>query len=124
MKKQEDYNCVVKFDQNYNNKLSCGAFPTIRKTDNKKYVIGREYLIMLYDYHSQMFHEVGKAVLVSESSFKPFGLTDTMSYLDAGMRKESLLRLLNGLCDDEIWQFTEDYFTMYVFKFTSKTPGW
>lgn len=124
MESEKDYNCIVKFDQNYNNKLSCEAFPTIRKTDNVKYVIGREYLIMLYDYHSQTFHEVGKAVLVAEHPFKPNDLTNTMSYMDAGMRKDTLMNLLISLYKDDIWNITINYFTMYTFHFSSKTPGW
>ena len=124
MESQAVYRCIVKFDQNYNNKLSCEAFPTIRKTDNEKYVIGREYLIMLHDYHSQMFHEVGKAYLVAEQSFKPKELTDIMSYMDAGMGSESLLRLLTSLYSDSIWDVNSGLLSMYMFCFTSKTPGW
>ncbi len=124
MKLEKDYNCIVKFDRNYNSKLSCEAFSTVRKTDNKKYEIGRNYMIMLCDYHSQMFHEIGEAVLVAKQSFKPSGLTDSMSYLDAGMRSDSLMRLLLDLYKHDIWDTDECFFSMYIFKFTSKTYGW
>lgn len=124
MESEAKYRCIVKFDQNYNNKLSCEAFGTIRRINKEKYVIGREYLIMLYDYHSQTFHEVGKAVLVAEHDFKPNELTDVMSYLDAGMVSETLEKLLIWLYKDDIWGYNCNYFSNYVFKFTSKTPGW
>lgn len=124
MQSEKDYNCIVKFDQNYNNKLSCEAFQAIRKINKVKYAIGREYMIMLYDYHSQMFHEVGKAVLVAEHPFKPSDLTDVMSYVVAGMSKNSLANLLVALYKDFSWDYTSVYFSIYVFKFTSKTPGW
>lgn len=67
---------VIGFSYNWNNKLDCKAFTTLRLHNPKKYEIGCDYEIKLND------ESLGTATIVSIKSFKIDKLNEFITYLD------------------------------------------
>lgn len=87
-------NYEIKFSQNWNKKLNCQAFTTIRRP-SAFWVVGREYRIYLNGVH------VKDAKLIEIIHGDPRTLTETMARLDTGYDKRETLDILakmyNGL---------------------------
>ena len=68
---------VLGFSYNWNNKLDCKAFTSIR-LDSAKYVIGNKYTIVMKGRQPE------QATLMDKKVFKLSQLTAFMSYIDTG----------------------------------------
>ena len=110
----------VRFSQNWNQKLVCDSFSTIRIRNVKKYVKGNRYMIMLKIPGSGYFEEVGIAILVASSMFTLSNLSDTMSFLDADMNNVEMKNMLNKMYKDKNQYVENLMFNMLVFKWESR----
>jgi hypothetical protein len=93
----------LKFSQNWNSKLDCQFFTTIR-IQNKKYSCGNTFDIILNDQYLKT------CKIVEIKNFKILQLNDFMSFIDAGMNKIDLYQLLSRFypkqnINDLEWQF-------------------
>ncbi len=68
----------IKFSFNWNNKLNCKAFSTIRPYSEGKYIITELYEILLKE------HVVAKAKIVNTFKFDINQMTNNMAFLDTG----------------------------------------
>lgn len=68
----------IKFSYNWNNKLDCKAFTTIRIENPNKYKVGHLYYIKLKEEHK------GNAACVAIKSFFLKDLNDFIAHLDTG----------------------------------------
>jgi hypothetical protein len=82
---------IIGFSYNWNNKLNCKAFTTIRISNAKKYVEGREYWIRLKD------DIKSKAIIKAINHFKLDGLNDFISYLDTGYNAKECKKILERM---------------------------
>lgn len=80
----------IKFSRNYNFKLSCQCFTTIRKPSDK-YKIGGVYLIELAGL------AIKEAVLVDIETGNAEGLTEMICRVDTGKSKTETLTLLANI---------------------------
>lgn len=78
----------TKFSRNWNNKLDCNYFTTIRLYNPKKYEVGSVHEIWLNDV------QIGRAQVVDQQMRTPQTLTETEAMLDAAMLKAELLKML------------------------------
>jgi hypothetical protein len=82
---------IIGFSYNWNNKLQCKAFTTLRMSNPKKYVEGREYWVRLKD-------EIkSKATIRAVSHFKLEGINDFISYLDTGYNANECKKILQRM---------------------------
>lgn len=72
----------VKFSYNWNNKLDCKAFTTIRLHNAEKYIVGEVYEIYLKDKDKWIFK--GRARLESKRTFLTEKINQFVAYLDTG----------------------------------------
>lgn len=72
----------IAFTTNWNQKLFCSAFTTIRLQNPKKFVVGRVYKIVL----KGKIHSVARCHAIHKIEFNQ--LTDSLCYLDTGYNKE------------------------------------
>ena len=78
----------VSFSSNWNSKLNCDAFSTIRLRNDKKYHLGNMYTIVLKE------NPIYNAQLVALSHFYLLKLSDAMSFLDTGYNAAATIKML------------------------------
>ena len=81
----------ISFGTNWNSKLSCSAFSTIRIRNDKKYIIGHEYTIILKE------QPIYVARLVCISHFMLDGLSEGMAYIDTGYNKKETIAIIEKM---------------------------
>lgn len=84
----------INFSKNWNNKLACNAFTTLRSYDNKRYLLEKEFEILINGEY------LCKAVIVALQSLDISELSDTVAYIDTGsnaIKCANSIRLLYGL---------------------------
>lgn len=80
----------MEFDENYNNKLNCNCFTTIRLCNPYKNAIGSTKQIYLKGVWK------GNAKVVGSAQIRLDQINPTMSRLDAGMLPDDLRRLIKA----------------------------
>lgn len=86
----------INFNTNWNNKLNNKTFSTIRIFNNKKFIIGYYYKILLKNEY------LFDAKLEFEKSFYIDGLTNPMAYLDTGYPRNETIDILKKMYKDKI----------------------
>jgi hypothetical protein len=82
---------TIKFSSNYNGKLNCKAFPTVRTRNDKKYITGNDYTIVLDG------NPIYTATIISITHFELKGLTPAMSYLDTGYSPKEQIEMMKKM---------------------------
>ncbi len=78
----------IRFTTNWNNKLSCSAFSTLRLHNPAKYIVGREYSILLNN------RKMDNATLVTKYTLKFEQLNNFICYLDTGYNLQQTIGIL------------------------------
>lgn len=99
-------NQTIDFLQNWNGKLFCNAFTTIRKQDDR-YQVGIRYDITLQD------KWCGDAECVQVTQFTLDRLTESMAYLDTGFSKRETIELLQELYGSDVVNETFCYIVLH-----------
>lgn len=99
----------LNFYKNWNNKLGCDYFPSIRLA-KEKYKIGEIYEVWL----SNKF--LGKCELISKKHMYFNEMTEEMALIDSGMKKNELATYLTGLYGN----LSTKKLLFMVFKYTNK----
>jgi hypothetical protein len=109
---------TIKFNQNWNEKLNCRAFTTIR-APAEGHQVGNNYRVLLKG------QKLGVAEVKSIRQFRLHELTDGCALLDTGYLADqaiSLVRQLNYRYINK--QGNEAYFNWLVLQYVSKrSPG-
>ena len=82
---------TIPFSSNWNNKLDCKAFSTVRIRNDNKYKIGNEYTIILKE------QPIFQATIVSITHFSLSALSPAMSYLDTGYSPKEQMKMLEQM---------------------------
>ncbi len=81
----------INFSKNWNGKLSCESFSTIRIYNPDKYIIGESYALNLESQH------IGSVEIVALRTFTLSELTDEMAYLDTGKSLKDMIIILKEI---------------------------
>ena len=84
-------NNTINFSYNCNNKLDNKAFTTIRLHNPNKYIVEKEYNILLNEIPK------GVAVLQDKRTFGIIKLTDFICYLDTGYNQIQTINMLKRM---------------------------
>lgn len=82
---------VIEFSYNWNNKLNNTYFTSIRQENLTKYIIGKEFNVILNE------EFLKKAILVDIKKFQIKDLTNYMACLDTGYSKEESLNIFSRM---------------------------
>ena len=82
---------AISFSYNWNKKLDCQAFTTIRLYQPEKYVVGETYEILLKDV------AIGKGEIVEIRKFMLSELNEFVAYLDTGYPKEKCKEIIRKM---------------------------
>lgn len=93
----------LKFSTNWNKKLNCRCFSTIRKSNRFK--VGDQLTVLLHDEKKgnvfaddgKCYIDYGVATVVHISPFKLSSLTDGMALIDTGYTRLEVLTILNAM---------------------------
>lgn len=79
---------ILKFSANWNNKLACICFTTIRLHNPKKHFVGNQFALMLRNI------AYGVATVVEVKKFKLSQLNEFMAMLDTGYSAEETKEII------------------------------
>ena len=79
---------IISFSTNWNNKLDCKAFTTVRINNTEKYQTCREYQITLRN------KPIATAKIISIRTFWLDEITDFVSYLDTGYDRKAFIEII------------------------------
>lgn len=82
---------VIKFTTNWNNKLSCSAFTSLRLHNPTKFIVGREFSVMLNG------RKMGTATLVTKYTLRVNQLNNYICYLDTGYNLQQTIGILEKM---------------------------
>ena len=100
----------IKFSTNWNNKLNCKAFTTIRLANPRKYFEGGLYNIYLKE------KQIGIAAIMQIIPFKLVQLSDSISYLDTGYNKTETTRIFKQMYPNYDFEANELYLMTLLFS--------
>lgn len=86
----------IKFSQNWNRKLFCDVFTTIRLRDDVKYVIGRDYHILL-TIKKDCDILLGIGTLLTAAYFTLDKMTENMALIDTGYKKAEVIAIMKKM---------------------------
>lgn len=107
----------VNFSSNYNHKLNCKSFSTVRLQNEEKYVIGHLFRISLVRKVTGQNVEFALARLVSSHNFYLKDATPAMSYLDANLNVKDFVNLIQGLYCKQKVNFNIKKLSFLVFQY-------
>lgn len=87
---------VINFSYNWNNKLDCKCFTTIRLTNSNKYRVGLEYEIHLKNQRIKNARIVGIKVFTLDM------INEFISRIDTGYSKEVTVNIINRMYPDTV----------------------
>lgn len=83
---------VIRFSYNWNNKLSCKAFTTLR-LDSPKYEAGKVYDIYLEEKGKELNY-LGRAKCVDKKTMYTTSINDFIAYLDTGYNADECRKII------------------------------
>lgn len=118
MEKQAEYKTPVagkyiKFQRNWNNKLSCNYFTTIR-LPVEDYKIDNILRLMLHD--NGVYREMGYAKVIEAKPIRSYQINDWMAFLDAGMSADKLREMLYFMYKDKVDDFEKTEFVYMILE--------
>lgn len=102
----------ISFTSNWNNKLSCSAFTTLRLHNPIKYVAGQRYTIELNG------KVTGEAVLIEKRTISYSQLNEFVCYIDSGYSKKSTIEILKRMYPRV--EITQSRFDLCLLAFVRK----
>lgn len=85
----------IHFSQNWNNKLDCDIFTTIRIYDPSKHYIGAEYTITWA--HGKEILSLDNRVCIHMHTFQLASLTNGLSLIDTGYNAKDTVELIRKM---------------------------
>jgi hypothetical protein len=113
-------NQIIPFNKNWNKKLDCNSFSTIRLENNSKYKVGNEYVIILSIGSKVPPKNLGPAKLISISSFLLENLNDSMSYLDTNLPKEDCIQMIKTMYSKSNIDFSRKKLSFMVLQYLNQ----
>ena len=107
------------FSYNWNNKLNCVAFSTIRLRNDKKYYVGAKGIVRLKG------HVKGSAKIVSVSHLKIDKINEAIARLDTGYSAEECRNLIKEMYKNKMinWATQELSFSILVYDKKNEQEG-
>lgn len=118
MEKQAEYNTPttgksIKFQRNWNNKLSCNFFTTIR-LPRENYKVDNTLKLLLHEYG--IFRDMGFVKVIEAKSIRAYQINDWMAFLDAGMSADKMREMLYFMYKDKVDDFEKTEFVYMILE--------
>jgi hypothetical protein len=112
---------TLEFSHNWNRKLDCGSFSTVRLFNPSKYVLLDLYSISLNDkqVHETIFK--GVARLQSISNFQLDKVSPAISFLDSNLPVIDFIKLVKTMYKNKKINFNTQKMSFLVFQYLTET---
>jgi hypothetical protein len=97
----------IRFTQNWNNKLLCDVFTTIRIYNPDKYVVGQKDKQPYENY-------LGTAKLIDAKSFKLENITEGMALIDTALNREACIAMMRKMYAAQLREKPDMLFGFYT----------
>ncbi|MEO0626654.1 MAG: hypothetical protein AAFY91_06675 [Bacteroidota bacterium] len=101
------------FSTNWNNKLLCNCWTTLRLWNPEKYVLKTSYAVHLKDEY------VGEAQLINARKFKASNINDYIGFLDTGYNAAQTKKIIANMYK----RIDDPTVGLYLFKWVKRHPG-
>ena len=108
---------TLNFSYNWNNKLNCKSFSTVRIENPSKYVLIDEYQIILTTSPKKEPVNFGVARLQSINSFYLHQVTPAVSFLDANLPVIDFIELVQKMYKNSNIDFKKQKISFLVFQY-------
>lgn len=105
---------TIIFTYNWNNKLNCKAFTSIRVSD--AYQVGEQYKVLLKN--GKDIHAMGVAQVIAVKTFWLHELNDFISHLDTGYSVDQCQQIIHRMHPKV--DFDETKLRLLLFRYISK----
>ncbi len=106
----------VKFNKNWNNKLYCMSFSTVRLSSSTKFKEGEIYRIWENDISK------GTATLMCINEFLLANISPAMCLLDTNYEKDEYTKMFKKMYQKKRIDFSKKKLMFLVFKYQNETP--
>ena len=111
-------NQTIRFNTNWNNKLNCNSFSTIRLSSPNKYKEGEIYNILQVDKSGKAIKNYGFARLLSINEFLLDNITPAMCLLDTNYDKADFTKMFLTMYKNYKIDFSKKKLMFLVLQFT------
>lgn len=88
----------IRFSHNWNGKLHCKAFTTIRLHDDTKYIVGEIYDVYLTSKAADVPNQfMGRAELTAKKTFRMDQLNEWIAWLDTGYDLDTTRQIIRRM---------------------------
>lgn len=112
---------TISFTHNWNNKLYCRSFSTVRIENPIKYRLNQEYRIFLNQVKGKPPIDRGIATLIHIEYFNLFDVNPAICYLDANLNKETFIKLVLTMYKNSGIDFNKKRMSFLVLQFLKIT---
>lgn len=105
---------ILNFTCNYNNKLQCPVFSSLRMRNDRKYKQGHHYSILLKDQLQ------GIATCIYIRHFELLDLPTATAFLDTGYNKEDTIEMIKKMYKHKNINVFAHQWSFLLFKFESR----
>lgn len=109
-------NPTIEFSHNWNNKLNCTAFTSLRLYNPVKYALGVEYTVLLRGVVK------GKAKLIGAKSFYIDKINDYIARLDTGYDTDECKKLLRDMYKAKQVDWNTQRLMLLLFQYVKEQP--
>lgn len=103
----------INFSKNWNNKLFCESFSTIRLRDDERFVPGKLFEAVLMDGDKEVFSKKVKLYCINITKLDK--LTEGMALIDTGMSKEKTIGMFNNMYKHKVEDVNQADFVHLIF---------
>lgn len=109
----------IHFSHNWNNKLNCNSFSTIRLWNEKKYQLLDIYRITLHVNSKEPYRTLGFARLQSKVQFMLTQLTPSMSFIDTNLNRIDFMTMFQKMYINKNINWKVQPLGFYVLQYLS-----
>ena len=112
-------NQTIQFNYNWNNKLNCNSFSTVRIQNPNKYKVGEIYNIILSNKNGKQNVNYGFAKIMAITDFYLEKVTPAMAFLDTNYSQEQFINLVKTMYKNSQIDFTKKKMSFIVLQKTN-----
>lgn len=104
---------VIKFKRNWNNKLLCPCFSSLRLKNPVYYRVGKVFDVQLFK--SGRYNHYRYAELVFTKDTYLYALSDYFTFMDANMQRDKFIKMIETMYKNKVHDFDNTLFSILLF---------
>nr|WP_319266661.1 hypothetical protein [uncultured Draconibacterium sp.] len=114
-------NKTLPFSYNWNNKLNCKSFSTVRIFNPNKYVLLEDYDVVLSGKKGEPAKKLGVARLQAQHHFLLDKVSPAVAFLDANLNRTDFILMVQKMYKNSKIDFSKKKMSFLVFQYVEKS---